>query len=124
VFAKIASDAPRERARSRATTFSAYEVVLAPAVADLSLRVQGTVITLVVSGHSREPIRATTTVGRACPRSLPSGERPPVTVMRSLAGPAIATELAKRTSAIAPLRVSMLGSSSPRTAAEFSRRRR
>ena len=44
-LAKIASVAPRSRAWARATTFSAYEVVLSPARAPRSLRGHGTVTT-------------------------------------------------------------------------------
>ena len=54
VLPKIASDAPRALAQASATTLSAYEVVLSPAVAARSLRVHGTTTTSPDSG------------GRAC----------------------------------------------------------
>ena len=59
-------------------TFSAYDVDLTPATADLSLRVHGTVAIVVVAGHGDAAAIATTSVGTASPRSLPSGATPAV----------------------------------------------
>jgi hypothetical protein len=61
-----------------ATTFSAYDVVLSPAVADRSLRVHGTVATADEAGQSFIGATATTSVGAPSPRSEPSGLMPPV----------------------------------------------
>src|SRR3954454_15918032 len=87
VLANKASAAPRSCAHFSATTLSAYDVVLRPAVAARSLRVHGTNTTSVVSGQSRNGPVATSTVGGPEPRSDPYGDGPPVTVMRSRARP-------------------------------------
>ena len=50
MLAKIASVPPCRWAWASAMTFSAYDVVLSPAVAPFSLRVHGTVDTVVVDG--------------------------------------------------------------------------
>ena len=61
-------------------TFSAYDVVFTPVVADRSFRVHGTV-TRVQEGPGRGDGPAVTTyVSAPVSRSEPSGPRPPVTV--------------------------------------------
>ena len=65
VLAKIASLAPRSCAYASARTFSAYDVVFRPAVAPRSLRTHGTTTTRTESGHGRNGLLATTTVGPA-----------------------------------------------------------
>ena len=86
VLAKIASPAWRALAWARATTFSAYDVALAPAIALRSFRTQGTRTTRSVAGHGGEGAAARITVHELPARPDPSGPEPAVTVMRSRAG--------------------------------------
>ena len=72
VFAKIASLAPRSCAYARARTFSAYDVVLRPAVAPRSLRTHGhDDHAHRVGPRAAAGLLATTTVGPLVPRSEP-----------------------------------------------------
>ena len=59
-------------------TFSAYDVVLSPAVAPLSLRCQGTVASDVAGAQGAIGVAATISVGVAVPRSELIGATPPV----------------------------------------------
>ncbi len=59
-------------------TFSAYDVVLRPAVAPRSLRVQGTVATVVDSAVGSRADQATTRVAGPSPRPEPIGAGPAV----------------------------------------------
>ncbi len=117
-----ASCAPCRVACASATTFSAYDVVFAPATADRSLRVHGTLTTLIRSGHGEAGEAATIRRGAASPRLEPSGPAPPVSVIRrrpSGSGPA-----ASSVWATASRTVSSRGSWRPRTPAERQSLRR
>src|SRR5437899_3102652 len=81
VFARRASSPPTRWAWASATTFSAYDVVLSPAIADRSLRTHGTMATDAVAGQTFAGATVTRTVGVVSPRSLPSGPAPLVTVI-------------------------------------------
>src|SRR3954447_4088274 len=83
VLAKIASLAPLSAARARATTFSAYDVVLSPDTAPRSLRTQGTRATAAFSRAGAIAPAATTRGGGPPPRPDPIGPGPPVQVIRS-----------------------------------------
>ncbi len=76
VLAITASDAPRARAYSTISAFSAYEVVLRPVSAPRSLRVHGTVAIALTSGGRSAGSVTTTCVSPASPRGEPSGPGP------------------------------------------------
>ena len=73
MLAKMASLPPRSTAWASAITLSAYDVVLRPAVAPCSLRVHGTVTTMVSLGAKSMALHATTSVGGPPPRPEPIG---------------------------------------------------
>ena len=83
VLANMASRAPCPLAKARATTLSAYDVVLSPAVAARSLRTHGTVTTVPCSSGRACGTAVTMWVRAESCRSEPSGPRPAVTVNRS-----------------------------------------
>src|SRR5581483_1720774 len=83
VLPNKASSAPAARARSRATTFSAYDVVFNPASAPRSLRGHGTVITMAAADHDVGAPHWMTTVASPSPRAVPAGAAAPVTVSRT-----------------------------------------
>ena len=126
VLAKIASAAPRRCASASATTLSAYDVVLAPAVGAFSLRVQGTTATSARrrprlarrdGDQHRRALRR-----RARSRTAPA---PPVTVIRSRAGPpASPPPSAASSSATASRSSSSGGGTSPSRSAERASRSR
>src|SRR6476469_5506058 len=87
VLANRASSASAARARSRATTFSAYEVVFRPASTPRSLRGHGTVTTSAAADQGVAGPHWMTTVAGASPRADPPTEGPPVTVTRTQPAP-------------------------------------
>src|SRR3954453_16163142 len=119
VLANKASAAPRSCAWRNATTLSAYDVVLRPAVAERSLRVHGTIATSAVGGHGFIGPVATITVGAPTPRSEPYGDGPPVTVTRKRTKSGRSASTASM-----PWRTSASSTSMPRPAAERCRRLR
>ena len=122
VFAKRASSAPSSRARWRATTFSAYEVVLSPAIGLCSLRRHGTVASEEVAAAARPAAEAISTVGRLPLRSDPSGPMPPVSVIRTR--PAAAPLAASTARTPARSSSSEYGTSRPSPAADRRSRAR